>query len=149
MNNNFRLSYEYESGDDPGTKTNEQFDPLWGRWPQFSEIIPLLDKAEARIGETTNMHRIGFGWTIDPTKKDEICTDYHLLFADENTKAGLAGFSNDGHFRGQLITFLYKHTFNDHIKGLILNEFFFPGNYYNADMNDVGIFIRAELFFTW
>jgi hypothetical protein len=148
LNNNFRLAYEFLSGDDPDTDTNEQFDPLWGRWPQFSEALALLG-FEGRPGETTNMHRIGPGWSINPTDKMEICTDYHLLFCDENTKAGTTGYSDSGCFRGQLLTLLLQYKFNPHMKGHLLSEFFFPGDYYSDLKNDVGTFLRAELVFTW
>jgi hypothetical protein len=148
LNNNFRLNYEYLSGDRPGTETNEQFDPLWGRWPQFSEALALLG-SEARPGETTNMHRVGPGWSISPIKDMEVLTDYHLLFCDQNTKAGTAGFSDSGCFRGQLLTTVLKYTFNPHMKGHLWGEYFFPGDYYTDLKNDVGMFLRAELVFTW
>jgi hypothetical protein len=154
LNNNFRLAYEFLSGDRPGTSsTNEQFDPLWGRWPQFSELWACLDGSEFRPGETTNLQRVGPGWSISPTPKMEFLADYYLMFANQNTFGSgpkqKPGFSDDGLFRGQLMTFLLKYKFNDHMQGHLLSEFFFPGNYYTSLKNDWATFLRAEMVFTW
>ena len=91
--------YEYLSGDDPSTDTNEAFDPLWARWPQWSENYVYTYAMETRIAETTNLHRVYGGWEFNPTKKTEICTFYNLLFADENTRKDsptLINFSDSG-----------------------------------------------------
>jgi len=149
--NNFRVGYEYLSGDDPETEsTNEQFDPLWGRWPQFSELLAYTVALENRPGETTNLHRLGVGWTTTPCKKLELCTDYHLLFADEKAAYGSrAYFTGESCFRGQLVTALLKYTFNKHVAGHLLGEFFFPGNFYSNANNEVAAFLRYELTLTW
>jgi hypothetical protein len=150
LNNNFRLSFEYESGDDPDTKsTNEKFDPLWGRWPQFSEAQANIDAMENLPGLTTNQYRVGPGWSINPTKKLEFAADYYLLFAPENSNAGQPNFSNNGNFRGQLMTMLLKYQINAHLSGHGLAEFYFPGNYYSSLSNDPAVFLRYELVCAW
>ncbi|NLX12672.1 MAG: alginate export family protein [Phycisphaerales bacterium] len=149
-NSRLRLDYEYLSGDDPDTETNEAFDILWGRWPRFSEMYIYNNIGEGgRIGDMTNLHRIGFGWTGNPSKKMELCADYHLLFADQNTYAGTSGFSNSGCFRGQLLTALMKYQFNRFLSGHLVSEFFFPGDYYSNERNDPACFLRAEIMITW
>jgi len=149
LNNNFRLAYEFLSGDDPDTDTIEEFDPLWGRWPQWSDLIVYTYAPETRIAYVTNLHRLGAGWSFNPTKKLEMCTDYHLLFADENTRAGQAGYTNSGDFRGQLVTAQLRYTINPHIKGHLTGDLFCPGNYYDATKNDTAVYLRYELVFTW
>jgi len=151
-NNQFRVSYEYLSGDDPHTTgTNEGWVPLWGRWTQYSELYgPMISATgEGRASEYSNLHRLAFGWTCNPTKKLELNADYHLLFAPQNPKAGTSGFSESGAFRGQLLKFLANYTFTKHLKGHILTEFFFPGNYYRSPENDIATMLRGELYFTW
>jgi len=148
-NNNFRVGYEYLSGDDPSTDRIEAFDPLWGRWPQWSELYIYNYAIETRIAETTNLHRLGLGWGFNPCKKTEVCLDYHLLWRDENTVAGRSGFSNEGPFRGQLLTGLLRYKFNENITGHLLAELFFPGNYYTDLRNDVSGFFRYEIVFAW
>jgi hypothetical protein len=146
------MFYEYLSGDDPNSSKNGAFDILWGRWPQWSELMPYTwIKEGGRIAQFTNMHRVGGGWSIFPlkNKKLELATDYHLLFAPENTYAGEAGFSEDGHFRGQLVTAVARYAINEHIRTHIIGEAFFPGNYYSSLQNDPAFYLRYEVIFAW
>lgn len=147
--NKFYTGYEYLSGDDPATKTNEAFDPLWGRWPQWSELYIYTYATETRIAETTNLHRIHLGWDCEPTEQLCLTNQYHVLFADENTLGGTGGRSNDSHFRGQLLTSRLTYKFNRHLSGHLLGEFFFPGDYYTDDRNDAAAFLRYELMLTF
>lgn len=147
--NDVHLAYEYLSGDDPSTGTDEGFDPLWARWPQWSELYVYSYIPETRIAETTNLHRAGFGWDADPCPKIHLANEYNLLFADENTRKDAAQFSDNGHFRGQLFTSRLSYKFSPLISGHLLGEFLFPGNYYSEDNNDVAVFLRYELTITF
>jgi|WetSurMetagenome_2_1015567.scaffolds.fasta_scaffold08265_4 hypothetical protein len=152
MDNQLRVSFEYLSGDEPGTKgTNEGWVPLWGRWPQWSElyVYTVIFTGEQRVAEITDLERLAVGWSVKPTNKLTFAADYHLLFAPTNDKAGTAGFSNNGQFRGQLITLLATYDFTKHMKGHILSEFFFPGNFYTKPRDDIATMLRAEIYFTW
>jgi hypothetical protein len=150
LNNNFRVFFEYLSGDRESTKgTDEGWDPLWGRWTRYSELMATIGFERRRPAEYTNYYRVGTGWSFNPTKKMDVATDYHLLFAPQNNQPTANSFSESGHFRGQLITFLMKYTFNKHIVGQIINEYFFPGDYYSQPRHDTAIFLRGELVFTW
>ncbi len=155
LNNNFRFAYEYLSGDKETTEsTSEQFDQLWGRWPQFSELFVYPVALENRPGEVTNLHRLGVGWSCNPCPKLELCTDYNLLFADktsfsDRTIGGEGAFSDKGYFRGQLASVLLKYTITENVKGHLLGEFFFPGNYYSNNFNETAAFLRYEIIFSW
>jgi hypothetical protein len=146
-----RGSYEYLSGDDPSTAQDEQFDPLWGRWPQFSELYIYTYAIETRIAETTNLHRLGIGGSIFPTDKLEFCLDYHYLLADENSLANVAPatFSSNGDERGHLIAALCRYKINKHMFGHLVGEVFFPGDYYTDARDSTATFLRAELSFRW
>ena len=155
--NQFRVGYEYLSGDDPGTGTDEGFDPLWARWPQWSELYIYTYMTETRIAETANLHRVQFGWDLDPTEKIHLCNEYNLLWADENAggnplAGGIApngGFSSGGKFRGQLLATKLIYKFTPHISGHLWGEYFFPGNFYTDDRNDTAAFLRYELVLTF
>jgi len=152
--NELRMQYEFRSGDDPKSRTNEAFAPLWDRWTQWSELWADHDAVESRPRENTNLHRLAWGWTVRPTAKMEFLLDYHLLWADENTLGATAagrkaGFSPDDKFRGQLMTALLKYKFTQHLAGHLLGEFFFPGDFYSGPMGDTAEFLRAELVFTY
>ncbi|KPK86230.1 MAG: hypothetical protein AMJ81_01865 [Phycisphaerae bacterium SM23_33] len=149
-NNNFRVGYEYLSGEnDPDSGSDSQFDPLWGRWPQWSELLAYTVALENRPGEQTNLHRVGVGWSCTPHEKLELCADYHLLFADKNTFRDRPFFTDHGCFKGQLLTGLLKYKFNKHIAGHVLAELFFPGDYYSDVRNEVAGMFRYEIVFTW
>lgn len=146
------VNYEFLSGDDPDSDTNEQFDPLWGRWPQFSELYVYPYATETRIAETTNLHRVGGGWQASPIARMDLMATYNALFADENTLGAQAGFSESGNFRGQLFTFLVRYKFNRFLAGHILAEHFVPGNYYDDEgpRNDDDVtFLRGEIVITF
>jgi hypothetical protein len=147
--NSFRIGYEYASGDDPDSGTNEAFDRVWGRWARLSEIFAYVYAGETRIAEFTNFHRLGLGWSCKPHRALEFCLDYHLLWADQNTNWAQPGFSDKGPFRGQLATALLKYRISEHLSGHLSAEAFFPGNYYSASMNDPALFLRYELVLAW
>ena len=154
-NNRLRTTYEFLSGDDPDSRTDEQFDPLWGRWPLWSELWAYHQVNEmGRYAYTTNLHRLAFGWAVVPVKRTEFLLDYHLLWADENTLGATAagrrrGFSRTDSFRGQLVTARLKFDICKHLSGHLLGEFFFPGDAYLKNFNDPATFLRSELVFTW
>ena len=68
-NNKLNFDAEYLSGDDPDTNTNEGFDPLWGRWPQWSELYVYTWVKESRIAEQTNLTRFGPSWEANPPRR--------------------------------------------------------------------------------
>jgi hypothetical protein len=148
-NNWLRLDYEYMSGDRPGTGTNEGFDPLWGRWPRFSELLIYTAASETRVSDLSNMHRVAMGWNVNLTPRVEMLTDYHLLFADQNTYRDRPMFTQSGCFRGQLITWWLKYIITPQLSGHVVAEFFFPGDYYANTNNDPATFLRTELVFTY
>jgi hypothetical protein len=146
----FRLGYEYLSGDDPSSQsTNEAFDILWGRWPQWSDLYVFSMIKEKRVSDWTNLHRLDFGWTIRPTKKLELTADYMPLFAPQNSYSDKAEFSSEGKFRGSLATISLQYAFNRHVGAKLLNEFFFPGSYYTAANRHFANFLRAEMLYGW
>ncbi len=149
-NNWLRLDYEYLSGDKPGTDgTDESFDVLWGRWPRFSELLIYLAPVDRRPADFTNMHRVAFGWSTNLTPKAEMLTDYHLIFADQNSYRDRPEFTESGCFKGQLLTWWLKYTFTPQLSGHVVAEFFFPGDYYANSNNDSSAFVRTELMFSF
>ena len=152
--NKIRGSFEYLSGDKPGTGKNEAFDPLWGEWPRNSEILCYVYNLETMLGEVTNLYRVGLGHSIQLTKKASIDTDIHWLWADQNTRAGYMhssgfGFSNSGKYRGTLATECLNYAFTKNLKGHILLEYFQPGDYYASGCRDAAYFARVNLDYTF
>ncbi len=143
-----RLAYEFISGDDPWTPTNEQFETPWGRWARFSELyLYSIIPESGRGAEATNLHRVGFGWDAKPCKRLDVTANYQLLFRDESLLG--AGATGGGCFRGQLLAGIAKYQINPHIATHVVAELFFPGSFYTEARNDVAGFFRYELAFTW
>ena len=152
LKNNARTGFEFRSGRNPNSGTNNEFDPLWGRWPQFSELLSSNAAFEnGKPAFLTNFYRLFWGHAFFPLPKLESCLDYHLLFADENTygQSRPDSFTKDGKFRGQLLTWLLRYQHNEHLSSHFLTEFFAPGNYYTAFRNDPALYLRYELMLTW
>lgn len=150
--NQLWIGLEMLSGDDPDDGDNNQFDPLWGRWPQFSELYVYPYATETRIAETTNLFRPNVGWTASPTKKMDLIATYQPLWAFENTRndQGAIGFSSDN-FRGHLVTAMLKYRFNRHVASHLLGEYLFAGDFYAAEgpRNDDNVaYLRWELVLT-
>ncbi len=150
-NNQLATGYEFLSGDRAGSKgTNEAFNPLWGRWPQWSELMTYVYASETRPAEINNLHRIWYGWQADPTKKLQTQVRYHLLFADRNTfEFSRPADFGGGCFRGQVVTAVARYKFNRFLSGHLQAEYFKPDGYYSPDRDDAALFCRAELVFAF
>jgi hypothetical protein len=146
--NSLHIGYEYLSGDnDP----DRNFDKVWGRIDTWSVLYQgIIDSIDGRESDASNLHRLNFGWITEPRDKIEVTTGYHLLFADDNTSSGgTNGMSKSGNFRGQLLRAQIKYKISEHVYHRLEGELFFPGDFYNDDRNDVGVFVRYEIMFTW
>lgn len=146
LDNSVHFGYEYLSGDHAKSDVDNRFDPLWGRWPQWSELYVYDVALEARPGETTNLHRIGAGWWCKPCPKLEWRNDWNIIFRDATVDGP---YFDNGCLRGNLLTSLLKYKINKHVEGHLLGEVFFPGDYYNDTRNEVAGFFRYELTFIW
>lgn len=148
MDNKLHMNFEFLSGDDPSTDHNEAFDPLWGRWPQFSELYVYTVASETRIAEVTNIYRVGPTWEVLPNQRMNISMSYYALFADERTYENAPGFG-DGYFRGHLAQAFLRYKFNRYLAGHLWGEYFIPGSYYSDNRDDDAVFLRAELNITF
>ncbi|HEV56331.1 MAG TPA: hypothetical protein ENN87_02395 [Phycisphaerales bacterium] len=157
-NSSFHVDYEYLSGDDPGTSANEQFDPLWGEWPQYNrggDLPAYLWAPEADLGEVTNLHRLGLGYTFDLAPKWTLQTDYNLMWADQNTRGGVTHpalgttFNSDGKFRGQMLTGYLKYRCCKQLSMHFLMDYFQPGTYYDGSTQDHAVFLRFNFEYTF
>jgi len=150
--NSVHLDLEYLSGDDPDTTTNEAFDPLWGRWPQWSELFIYQWPLDSRVGQATNLSRLNLGWAAKVHPTTEVLLDYHALWANQEsvrTPSQLRNISQDGTFRGHLFTAWAKAKFNKFVSGHLVAEYLAPGDFYADNRRDGSYFLRAELALTY
>ncbi len=151
LDNRVHIGGEYASGDDPSTSDNEQFDLLWAEWPRWSELFIYTYTEETAIAESTNLIRLNVGHKFRPNKQWQILTDYHALWADEMGTAwrGRLAFDPSDDFRGHLVTCRGKYAFGKQLKGHIVGEYFFPGDYYASGNDDEALWLRFNLEYTF
>jgi hypothetical protein len=150
--NRIHLGYEFLSGNEPNSRDTQAFDPLWGRWPQWSELMIYQWPLESRVGEATNLSRLNLGWGMQAHPTTSVTLDYHGLWADEmttRTAAQSANLSGESHFRGHLATAWIKTKLSRHVAAHLVAEYLWPGDYYAENRRDESYFVRAELNLTW
>ncbi|MCF7977518.1 MAG: alginate export family protein [Chromatiaceae bacterium] len=148
----FHADLEYLSGDDPGDSADQAFDPLWGRWPQWSELMIYQWPLDSRVAQATNLLRLNLGWMAQVHPTSLLTFDYHALFANEEstlTPQQAVNLSGDGRFRGHLFTAWLKAKLSDHISGHLVAEYLAPGDFYAEHRRDDSYFLRAELVLHW
>jgi len=142
------VGYVYLSGDDSSTSKMEGWDPLFSRFPLWSELYLLSYASETRIvGYWTNLSMPGVSLKFKPTDKMKLTFAYYYLMANENppTFASTKVFSFDSKQRGQLpqARIDYKFDKKGNITGYFLAEYFKPGKFYVN--KDPAVFLRTEL----
>jgi len=141
--------YEYRSG---GRDPRQNFDILWGRYPQWSEILNgLADTLEGSPAAGGNFHRFNLGASMKPCEAAVLLLNWHILFADNNNldRIGATGVSDDGCLRGNLLTGQLAWKHNHHATSTVTAELFMPGDFYTNARNDVATFLRYELMLVW
>jgi hypothetical protein len=148
-NDQLNFSFEFLSGDDPNSHSDEMFDVLWGRWPRWSEIGLYSYAAETRVGQEANLIRFGPSWNSTPFKGTDLTLATYSLFSPQavpTREASATLFSNNGHYRGQFVQGILKHKFSPHVSGHLWTECLFPGDYY---AHHAAIpFLRLEMMFS-
>ncbi len=131
------------SGDDPKTKDRiEGWDPLFSRWPKWSELYLYSQWKEYGVGYTTNTSMWQGEAGFFPKKPVGFrCTYYHMgSFQpfDGNTQI----FAN-GTTRGDMFQARMEVIPNAHWRGHILWENILPGDFYRG--SDNAWFLRFEV----
>jgi hypothetical protein len=158
--NELHVGYEYLSGDDKDSGKNEEFDTMWGDWPQpqrGGDLQTYIWAFEGALGRVTNLHRLGFGHSFKPATIWTFATDYNLLWADENSEIANANpsssdgltFSDSGKFRGQMISAIATYSCCANFKTHFMLDYFIPGDYYASPSDDNAYFARINVEWTF
>jgi hypothetical protein len=130
------------SGDDPATNTNEGWDPLFSRFPWYSEMYSLSFNGESGLDYWTNLVMYRTQFSLQPTEKIKVALNYNYLKAHE-IPVGTSFATGDGKNRGQLPQFRVDYAMSKNITTYFTAEYFIPGNFY-ADTADESLFLRTE-----
>lgn len=140
------LGYWGFSGDDPGTgNRNEGWDPLFSRWPKWSELYILSQVRERGVGTWTNQGMWQAELLFAPCKSlGGRLTYYHMdsyqPFRGDPRIFG-TGTDRGNHYQARLDVNLNKYW-----KGHVLYERHVPGNFYAGSAP--AYFLRFEVIFT-
>ena len=141
-------SLYYLSGDDPDTADKDEgWNPLWARYPQFSELYIYAFDAE-KAGYWSNLLYPSVTAAIAFDKFHKLSVAAGIMYAPEENGPG------GGNRRGNLFTARYDFpittallTESDRLYGHIVAEVLDPGDYYQVDNH--AYFLRWELAYSF
>jgi len=124
------LGILYLSGDDPETEENENWDPLFSRWPKWSESYIYTQVREDGVAYWTNCASLYGRMEFDVADGVGFNLDYHHLMAPQHADPSVSFPGGAGRTRGDLVIGMLKYRVNEKLTGHILWESFTPGSYY-------------------
>ena len=134
----------YLSGDDPTTEKVESWDPLWSRWPKWSEsyIYTLIIENKGKVAYWSNISSLYTTLNGTLSKNMSFNTSYYHLMALEDNLSSFC--SGTGKNRGDLFILRLNYKIDKNWSGHFLWENFTPGNFYPPYADGYN-FIRFEL----
>jgi len=151
MKPQLNAGFVYLSGDRKGTVDNEGWDPLFCRFPLYSEIYAQSFQYESGNGYLTNLSLYRAGVTLVPMDKSKLNLNYSFLRANNLTTPNTAyNLSGAGKNRGHLLMAKFDYVFNKNIAAYVLGEYFVPcrgSNSYYTKSADPAVFVRTQMEF--
>ena len=130
------------SGDDNATEDWEGWDPLFGRWPKWSESYIYTQLLEGGVAYWTNLHFIYIRSDFDIAPNVSLRAEYQGLMAPRAYQGSPLG--STGTARGDMVIGKVTYKVNDYLSGNVTWEHFNPGDYYWEDA-DAANWLRFEL----
>jgi hypothetical protein len=137
-----QLGWTGLSGDDPTTTTNEGWDPLFSRYPKWSELYIYTLGSERGPSYWTNLTLWQVEARLTPVKPLDLRVAYQRMGAFHRFPGKPAIYAN-GLTRGDLYAARADIRLNDSWRGHVVGEYLAPGDFYAG--NDYGWFFRAEV----
>ncbi|NMC42676.1 MAG: alginate export family protein [candidate division Zixibacteria bacterium] len=132
------------SGDDPGTGDWEGWDPLFGRWPKWSDSYIYAEIKEDAVAYWTNLISLNIETKFQVTPAVELRLAYQHLTAPQAADTLSAFPGGTGTARGELFIGKFSYKFDQRWSGHLLYECLDPGDYYFDGADDY-VWFRAEL----
>jgi hypothetical protein len=130
------------SGDDPTTATNEGWDPLFSRYPKWSELYIYTQVSERGVAYWTNLSMWQAEVRLTPVKPLDLRATCYRMAAFHRFPGKPAIYAN-GTQRGDLYEARADVKLNDSWRGHVVGEYLKPGDFYTG--SDGGWFFRAEI----
>jgi hypothetical protein len=136
------------SGDDPATPhTNENWDPLFARWPKWGGMYPWSQVPEKGIGYWTNLRMIQAEAGFTPWKPLTVRGLLYWNDAFHPYTPGDPKVFGTGTRRGLMPELIAAYQFGHSIVGEFRYELLKPGDFYVG--NTTGHFFRFEINYSW
>jgi hypothetical protein len=136
------------SGDDPDTKNNEGWNPLFSRWPKWSELYIYSFLAETiegarRVAYWTNILSpyVSYSMTVHPKVSFTSTWLHQSAFYGRSLGNEMSGKTRGDEFQ-LWIYFKWTPKLSSHL----LFDYYIPGNFYASPRSN-GIFARAEIMY--
>ncbi len=138
----------YLSGDDPKTEDWEGWDPMFARWPKWSESYIYTQVKEGAVAWWTNLISVNSEIQFSLTPNVDLTLTYHHLLAPQSADDSAVFPGGIGRTRGDLVIGKLTYEVDHHWSGHLLCETLNPGDFY-FDGADSYAWIRAELMFRY
>lgn len=140
-----QVGYWGQSGDDPATPCkNEGWDPLFSRWPKWSELYIYSQFKERGVAYWTNLSMWQAEAGFKPLKPLDLRFTYYHMEAFQPF-AGTPKIFGQGTARGDNLQARLGVTVNKNWSGHVLYEGHLPGNFYTY--SDPSYFLRFEIIY--
>lgn len=137
----------YLSGDDPGSAdAYEGWDPLYSRWPKWSDLYIYSLGAERGAAYWDNLAAGWLGVDVKLPRRLFLEEKIYAMWAPEGGPA--PAFAASSGRRGTLSLARLSATVNERLGAYLLWEAFVPGDYY-VEGNDTAHFLRWEMMATF
>ncbi len=140
------LGYFAMSGDDPTTTKIEGWDPLFSRWPKWSELYIYTLASEKGVAYWTNLGMWQGEFLIAPAKPLNLRATYYKMRAFHPFPGNPAVYGT-GTDRGDMYQVRADFAFPPHWSGHLLYESLTPGDFYVG--RDRAWFLRAEVIYAF
>lgn len=144
---NLQGGYWHMSGDDPKTTTrNEGWDPLFSRWPKWSELYIYSQFREKGVAYWTNTGMWQGEMNYLVAKPLNLRLTYYRMNSYQPF-AGSQAIYSSGTVRGNMYQARGDLSVGKHWKGHVLWEYMQPGSFYRGSGG--GWFLRFETIYTY
>ncbi len=135
------------SGDNPNTPNKvEGWDPLFSRWPKWSELYLYTLIPEKGVGYWSNDRFTQVEGGFSPWKPISVrATWYH--HDAFHPHPGTPAIFSSGTVRGDDVQVYGEFVINKHLKGHLLYDAFLPGSFYAGTSS--GYFLRGEMSYSF
>jgi len=136
----------YFSGDNLRTSDREGWEPMFARWPKWTESYVYTLRREEGVAYWTNLASLYGTVRLALSDRTTLMLAFHHLMAPQYADWFTDGDERPGRTRGNLAIGRYDFQIDGHFSGHFVWEWFSPGDFY-PEGSDSYSWIRAELMY--